>query len=94
MINRILKFIKKQFLLVWILFVAVTLMSISTYAIYESKFSTMNRVVVASSTEGLMFSSNILEAEEDTVYRAIYRPELPSESKATGSYDVELFLYN
>lgn len=92
--NKIIKFVKKQFLVIWTIAVLIILASMSAYALYESKYSTMNRVVVASSSEKMLFSSNILEADEDTVYRGIYRPELSAEAKATGYYEVDVYLYN
>lgn len=92
--NKILRLVKKHFLLVWITVASVMICSMGAYALYESKYSSMNRVVVASSTEGMMFSSNLLEEGGESTFKGVYRSELADADKATGHYDVDVMIYN
>ena len=92
--KEILNLLKKQWLVIWIMMVSVTLLSMTASAIYESKVSTMNRVVVASYIQGMMFSSNYLEDGGDNAYTAKYCIELSEEDKSINTYDAEVYIWN
>ena len=82
--------IKKQWLLVWITIVAVALLTIVASAEYGSTSSNMHRVVVSKKGPGMMFSSNYLIEEGDSVYHPIY-----VKPKDEGRYDSNyLFIWN
>ncbi len=91
MANRIYRFVKKQWLLIWIVAVSVTLFSMSfiVFAEYTATVSSMHRVVVSKAGPGMRFSSNILVESGDNVYRPKY-----TKTKASGTYDCDLYLWN
>ena len=92
--NRLMSFIKKQWLLVWCCIVAMSLIAMFASAEYELTANTMKKVVRATSDQGKMFSSNVLVENGGAFYSPNYRPELPPESKATGTYNVDVYLWN
>lgn len=88
--NRIKKFMKKQWLLVWTLVVSVAMLTMIASAEYSSTESSMNRVVVSKKGPGMMFSSNFLMVDGDNEYHPIY-----VKSKESGAYDDDnLFIWN
>ena len=92
--NNIFDFIKKQWLLIWVLLASVGLFTMTATAFYESTSNSMNRVVVASSAQGMMFSSNYLEEGGENAYQAKYCIELNEDDKNTSTYDTEVFIWN
>ena len=88
------KFIQKQWLLLWIVIVSFAMIAMTANAFYESTANSMNRVVVASSTQGMMFSSNYLEKGGEMSYQAKYCIEFQENDKATSTYDAEIYLWN
>ena len=93
--KEIMNMIKKQWLVLWIVIVSMALFAMSATAFYDSKVSTMNRVVVASSSQGMMFSSNYLEEGGDNAYTAKYCIEFSTEAeKAANTYDAEVYIWN
>ena len=89
--NRIVKFIKKQGLLVWIIIAAVILTSIGALAMYDSTTNTMKRVVVSDSSQGKMFSSNVLVEDGAGAYVPRYFTQL---TDTTSFYPVDIYLWN
>lgn len=93
--KKIFKFIKKQWLLVWTLIVAVVLLSVVVSAEYPGTNNYMKRVVVYDETSDVMFSSNLLTTYDDDKipYQPYYTKVLPAQSVAQ-SYDVDVYLWN
>ncbi|MCR5019992.1 hypothetical protein [Ruminococcus sp.] len=93
--KQLMRFLKKQWLIVWIAAVALTLTAILVSAEYLGENSTMNRVIVALSEQKLMFSSNILKENGDNEYQPKYEAGLSAEQILNGAaYDVPLLLWN
>ncbi|SEF92100.1 hypothetical protein SAMN04487934_10535 [Eubacterium ruminantium] len=88
--NDIVKFIKKQWLLVWIVVVALLLTTLVARAAYETTTSSMEKVVVSTSSQGLLFSSNILVKDGGSTYV----PKAFSPREASQYYDVDVYLWN
>ena len=106
--KKIISFITTQWLVIWIVVVSLTLVTLIASAEALVTLSPMKRVVVTKDGHGVLFSSNLLtdlieeEVEEDdgeggmattTKIRPAYQP-IYRTVKATGSYDVDLFLWN
>ena len=87
--KRIINFIKRRWLLVWIMVALIGTMCFVGYAEYQTENSYMKRVVVASSDQGMMFSSNYLVEGGYNTYQAKYDRKNDDES-----YDVNVFLWN
>ena len=92
--KRLLNFIKKQWLLVWCCIMAISLLSLIASAEYELSTSTMKKVVRSTSDQSKMFSSNVLVENGETSYSPNYKQELPDNEKTSGSYSVDVYLWN
>ena len=93
--NRIVKFMKRQWLLVWILSVFMILCSIIVYAEYPGTNNFVKRVVVFDDSSDSMFSSNLLTLIENSrvSYQPYYVKQLTEIDVAT-TYDVDVFVWN
>lgn len=88
--KNIKNFLRKQWLLVWILIVSAAMLTMIASAEYSSTESSMNRVVVSKKGPGMMLSSNYLVVEGDSEYHPIY-----VKKKESGAYDDDnLFVWN
>ena len=93
--KQLMRFLKKQWLIVWIAAAALTLTAILVSAEYLGENSTMNRVIVALSEQKMMFSSNILKENGENEYQPKYEAKLSAEQITNGAaYDVSLLLWN
>ena len=92
--NRLMSFIKKQWLIVWCCVVAMSLIAMFASAEYELTANTMKKVVRSTSDQGKMFSSNVLVENGEAFYSPNSRLELPPESQSTGTYNVDVYLWN
>ncbi|MGN0632878.1 MAG: hypothetical protein ACI4JW_03315 [Oscillospiraceae bacterium] len=91
----ILNFIKKQWLILWIISAALTLTVLYASAEYLGENSVMKRVVVADSEQKSMFSSNILEENGTSAYKPQYISALSAEDITNGkTYDIGMLLWN
>lgn len=90
--NKILRFIKQQWILVWILSSVLVISGLTAYASYEtaSSNSKMKRVVSAIKESGMMFSSNYLVENGMTTYA----PKYVSDSGGERAYDIDVYLWN
>lgn len=76
--NRIWFFIKKHWLLAWIMMAAVIISTLTAFAAYDSSNSVMKRVIVASDGKSTGFTSNLLEQAigvDKYLHRTLYRTE-------------------
>ena len=77
--NRIWFFIKKHWLLAWIMTAAVIISTLTAFAAYDSSNSVMKRVIVASDGKSTGFTSNLLEqaigVDDKYLHRTLYRTE-------------------
>lgn len=89
--DKIITFIKTQWLLVWIVAAALTLLTMGTMAAYISANSTMKRVVVSTTSQGKMFSSNVLVEDGKNTYIPRYFSQL---TDTTQTYPVDIYLWN
>ena len=90
--NRIIVFLKKRWLLIWVIICAVTITGISVMASYEGEDSIMKRVIVSSDGKSTGFTSNLLAGEISEgryAHRSIYRT--PRVSKI---YEAEVYIRN
>ena len=89
-------FCKRYWILCWCVISVVSFGGILALAEYEIAYSTMKRVVVSTSDQGKMFSSNILVESGNTTYIAKYYPqhEENPETHVTDPYDVDVYLWN
>ncbi len=87
--------LKKQWITIWLVAAMICLITVVSYAEYESQYSYLARVMVSKDGSGMMFSSNLLKtlSDEGGVMTASYQPVYKVE-KATGSYDVDIYLWN
>ena len=92
--NKIMSFIKKQWLLVWCFITAISLLSLIASAEYELTTNSMKKVVRSTSDQGKMFSSNVLVENGSTSYFPNYKSKLPDNEKLTGTYDIDVYLWN
>ena len=94
--ERFVQFIRKQWLLLWCFAVLAALTAMAVSASYPaSTLSIMERVVVASTAVGKMFSSNYLEEGGELSYQAKYCTELTQQEKdAHKQYEADFFIYN
>lgn len=91
--NTVIDFVKKQWLQIWIAVAILALVGMGSMAAYISAFSSMKRVVVSTSNQGKLFTSNILVEDGKDIYIPRYFPQLVNPS-ATYSVDVILWNYN
>ena len=91
----IIEFFKKQWLLVWIVSVALALCSIIAYAEYPGTNNFVKRVVLFDEANDVMFSSNLLTLiENDKIsYQPYYVKQLTDNDVAT-TYDVDVYVWN
>ena len=90
--KRFIKIIKKQWLLIWTLAAALTMTTIIASAEYKSATSNMHRVVVSKKGPGMMFSSNYLIQDGDSIYHPIYvKPKGEGEGRYSDNY---LYIWN
>lgn len=87
--KRIISFVKKQWLLLWVIMLSVVLFGVSAFADYPSALSSMKRVVASTSDLGTKFSSNILIENGETTYSPAYFDKTDS-----STYDVGVYLWN
>lgn len=93
--QKIWSFIKKQWLVVWIVMSVLMLTTLLVTAEYVGENSTMNRVIVSNAQQNTMFSSNILKADGRLYYHAKFESKLSEDQALSGmNYDVKLFLWN
>ena len=93
--KKIFKFIKKQWLLVWTLIVAVALLSVVVSAEYPGTNNYMKRVVVYDETSEMMFSSNLLTLiDNDKIQYQPYYVRQLTDYDVENSYDVDVFFWN
>ena len=94
--KNIISFIKKQWLIIWIVLSSVALFAIIASAESLFTLSPMKRVLVTKGGKGVLFSSNLLtnlieeNVEDETIEKASYQPVY----KNTNSFDVDLYLWN
>ena len=93
--NRIISFMKKQWLLIWVVLAAMTLCSVIAFAEYPGTNNFMKRVVLSDDSSDMMFSSNLLTLiENDKVsYQPYYVRQLTNTDVAQ-TYDVDVFVWN
>lgn len=89
--ERIIGFIKKIWLPLWCVIVMMSICSMFVSALYDSSISEMKRVVRSTSSQGTMFSSNILVENGDSNYTPKYFSTLNNNN---GTYDVDVYLWN
>ena len=89
--EKIIKFIKKQWLHMWIIIAIIILFAMGVMAAYTSANSTMKRVVVSTSSQGKLFSSNVLVEDGINTYIPRYFPELIDKTQI---YPVDIYLWN
>lgn len=89
--NKTIKFIKKQWLRVWIIAAVISLSTMGVMAAYISANSTMKRVVVSTSSQGKLFSSNVLVEDGQNTYIPRYFPQL---NDTMETYPVDIYLWN
>lgn len=89
--EKIIKFIKKQWLHVWIVVAIIALSTMGAMAAYISANSTMKRIVVSTSSQGKLFSSNVLVEDGVNTYIPRYFPQL---NDLTQTYPVDIYLWN
>lgn len=94
--NKMIMFIKKRGLLLWIAVMSAALIGImNAYADYPSAFSSMKRVVASTSEDkGSLFSSNLLIEGGRNTYTAQYKPPITENLQSTQTYDVPVYLWN
>jgi len=88
--KKIVKFIRNQWLLVWFVTVSVLLTTLGALAAYETTTNSMEKVVVSTSSQGLLFSSNILVKDGGSTYV----PKAFSPRESSQYYDVDVYLWN
>ena len=86
--NRKFRFFRMQWLLIWVLVVSAGLISNIAFAEYGTQSSYMKRVVVSTSDQGMMFSSNFLTEGGNKVYQAKYF------NGSQTSYPVDVYIWN
>lgn len=91
--TRIMSFIKKQWIFLWILFVSLGLVALVVSAEYPGKNNYMKRVVMSDESSDMMFSSNLLTLVEND--KIAYRPYFVRQlENTTDTYDVDVFVWN
>lgn len=89
--EKLIKFLKKQWLHIWILVAVIALSTMGVKAAYISANSTMKRVVVSTSSQGKLFSSNVLVEDGVNTYVPRYFSQL---TDTTRTYPVDIYLWN
>ena len=93
--NRIKRFFKKQWLLLWLLTAIIVFSVVVVYAVYPSTTNSMQRVVVSESGQGMMFSSNYLVVGgENSIQSKFFAEIIGADNKATQTYDVDVYIWN
>ena len=94
MTEKAIKFIRRQWIVIWLVAAIVALTSMLASAIYVGSFNSMKRVMVSTSGIGKMFSSDWLE--ENTLYRTRHfqNPLTPEQIAGGATYDVPVHVYN
>lgn len=87
--NKIFTFVKKQWLLIWLLLTSLSFVTIVVKAESVVLLSPMKRVLVTKDGHGLLFSSNLLDIVEEGEIE--YQPAYKS---GNGPYVVDLLLWN
>lgn len=83
--NRICFFVKKHWLLVWVVTAAIIISTLTVLAAYDSSNSVLKRVIVASDGKSTGFTSNLLEPATGSgryIHRTLYRT-VSNENKYT-----------
>ncbi len=91
---KFIDFIKKFWLPLWCIITSLSLFCMLAAAKYETSSSAMKKVVRSTSDQGRMFSSNILIDNGENTYYPIYKQALSDDEKPSGTYDVNLYLWN
>lgn len=94
--DNIMMFIKKHWLPLWIAIAAITSCALFAAAEYAVSTNTMKRVVVSTSDQGKMFSSNLLVENGNTSYVSKYfsQHEEDEQTHTAEPYDVDVYLWN
>lgn len=93
--QKVSAFLKKQWLILWIAFTALMLVTLFVSAEYIDQNSMMNRVVVSNSEQYTMFSSNLLRQNGRLYYYPKYVSKLTDEQIQGGvNYDLTLYVWN
>ena len=93
--NKLIMFMKQQWLLAWLVFVSLALCTIIAFAEYPGTNNYVKRVLVFDDSSDTMFSSNILTFIENNriSYQPYYVKEL-TETDVAQTYDVDVFVWN
>lgn len=93
--EKIISFLKKQWLLVWLFTVSVALFGVIVYAEYPGVNNYIKRVVTSDDSADMMFSSNLLNLTENNKvsYQPIYVKQL-TENDVAEYYDVDVYVWN
>lgn len=89
--KKIFRFIKKQWLLIWVVVLSVGTMSYIAFAEYAMSNNYMKRVVVSTSDQGMMFSSNYLTEGGNNSYQAKY---VPKSELLDPTYTADVYIWN
>ncbi len=94
--DKFMIFIKKYWLPLWIVIAAVSSCALFVAAEYVASTNSMKRVVVSTSDQGKMFSSNILVENGNASYVSKYfsQHEEDDQTHTTAPYDVDVYLWN
>lgn len=94
--QRIRAFIKRQWIALWIIVVLSMIMTLFVSAEYLDQHGIMNRVVVSSSEQYSMFSSNILKpnGSASEIYTQYATKLTEVQINAGMNYDIALYLWN
>lgn len=94
--DKIMMFIKKYWLPLWIAIAAIFSCALFAAAEYVASTNTMKRVVVSTSDQGKMFSSNVLVENGNTSYvsKSFSQHEEDEQTHTTEPYDVDVYLWN
>ena len=92
--EKVIKILRRQWIVIWLVAAIILLTSLSASAIYVGSFNSMKRVVVSSSGMGKMFSSDWME--ESTLYRTRHFQDslTPAQISEGATYDVPVHVYN
>lgn len=93
--NNIKAFVKKRWLLIWIVSVTALLCTMIAYAEYPRSNDFMKRVVLSDESVDMMFSSNYLTLieNEKIAYQPVYVSQL-TDLDSRQTYDVDVFVWN
>ena len=93
--EKILSFLKKQWLFVWLSVVSVALLGVVAFAEYPGVNNYIKRVVISEDAVGMMFSSNLLTLLENNrvSYQPIYVKQI-TDNDTADYYDVDVYVWN